>query len=323
VRSSPRLTALTVAVVCIGLVVAQDVVPLVDFFHTWQYATALALGVVVMLGYLNGALRGQDGMVGRRLALALAGAVVATVTGIVSGLLGPDTQTVRHAPGSVAPIPDLHAAAFFTSADAATIANGTAHVILRRPNHADVEIGPNDRKFLGASVLLVEPSHAAFIEARDAAGNRLTITQPTNAAFLSPVLLFPNEQEIAGKRLPFDTFAVPALQRIVKAVLLPASMTTTLRVRPEDAGKPALLYAVDDEHNTSLGLTIDPDGREVFVAGLRLRATIGSYPTLVVASAPEPFALSAGVGLFIAGLLWAGIGLFCAGALPLRNPSGS
>lgn len=317
-----RVTALVVAAACIGLVVAQDVVPLVDFFHTWQYATALALGAFVLIGYANAARGGQDGVLGKRLALAVAGALVVTLTGIASGLLGPDTQTISHPPGTVAPIPDLRAAAFFAPADAASIAAGSAHVVIRRPAHRDIDVAPNERKFLGSSVLLLQASQAAFIQARDAAGERLTITQPTNPSFLSPVLLFPNVQVIAGKKLPFDTFAVPALQRVVKTVFLPGSMTTSLHVPPEDAGKSALLYAVDDDRGRSRGITMDPDGSEVSIAGMRLRATIGSYPALVVASAPQPLALAAGVGLFLAGILWTAAGLI-PGRAPLRNPSSS
>lgn len=300
-----RITALAVAIACIGLVVAQDVVPLVDFFHTWQYATALALGAFVLIAYLNGALRGADGAAGKRFALAVAGALAVTLAGIASGLLGPDTQTISHAPGTVAPLPDLKAAAFFSAADARTVADGSAHVLLRRPGRAEIDVGPNERKFAGESVLLLNPSQAAFVEARDAAGNRLTITQPTNPSFLSPVLQFPNTQSIGGKNLPFDTFSVPALERVVKTVYLPPSMTTNLHVPPEEAGKPALLFAVDDDQGKSHGIVIDPDGTEVTIAGLRLRASIGTYPSLVVASAPQPLALAGGIALFAAGIVWA------------------
>lgn len=304
-----RITALVVALVCIGLVVAQDVVPLTDFFHTWQYATALALGAFVLLAYVNAARKGEDGALGKRMIWAMAGALVAIGTGIASGLLGPDTQTISHAPGTVAPIPDLRAAAFFTPADAGTIAAGSAHVVLRRPGHLDVDLGPNERKFIADSVLMLEPVHAAFVEARDAAGNHLTITQPTNPSFLSPVLLFPNETTIEGKELPLDTFATPALQRTVRAMYLPPSMTAHLALGPENEGKPAILYAVDNDSGKSLGIAAVPEDSEAKLAGLRLRATLGSYPKLVIASAPAPLALLLGCALFVAGVIWALAGL--------------
>lgn len=321
-----RLTAVGVGLVCIGLVAAQDVVPLTGFFHTWQYAAALALGAFVLIAYVNGALRGQDGALGKRIALAAGGALIATVVGIVSGLLGPDTQTVSHAPGTVAPIPDIRAAAFFTPVDAKSIATGGAHVIIRRPNRVDIDVGPGDRKFLQSSVLLLQPSVAAFVEAYDSDGNRLTITQPTNPSFLSPVLLFPNTQPIAGRDLPFDTFAIPAMHRVVKAVYLPPNMTENLRVPEEDVGKPAVLYAVDDESGKSLGLGVDPEGTEVRLAGVRMRASIGTYPKLLIASAPQPFVLAGGIALFLAGLAWTGLGLVPGSAVAragAKSPSSS
>jgi len=36
-----------------------------------------------------------------------------------------------------------------------------------------------------------------------------------------------------------------------------------------------------------------------------LTLTMGSYPVLIVASAPEPFAVIGGIALFLAGALWA------------------
>lgn len=320
---SRRLTACAVGAVCIGLVVAQDVVPLAGLFHTWQYATALALGAFVLIGYLNGARKGEDGLAGKRLALAVAGALVVTLAGLASGLLGPDTETVSHAPGTVAPIPDLRAAAFFTQVDAATLAAGEAHVTVRRPNKPELDVAPNGRRFLGDSVLVLEPQEAAFVEARDARGDRLTITQPTNPSFLSPVLLFPQTQVIAGKNLPLDSFAVPAAQRLVKAIYLPASMTASMRIGPDAAGKPAILYAVDDEQGRSLGIAAAPSGAEVAIGGLRLRAILGTYPRLAVASAPAPLALLAGLALVVAGLVWTALDAFPRAAVPLKNPSSS
>ena len=43
---------------------------------------------------------------------------------------------------------------------------------------------------LGLSVVFAQPRPAAYVVARDASGNRMTVTQPANAAFLSPVILF-------------------------------------------------------------------------------------------------------------------------------------
>ncbi|MBV9439772.1 MAG: hypothetical protein JOZ24_07255, partial [Candidatus Eremiobacteraeota bacterium] len=89
-----RVAALAVALVAIGLVLAQDVLPATPLYHTWQYALALTIALLVMLGYANGARRGDDGVAGKRLLLALAGAAVVVLAGLASGLLGPDTASV-------------------------------------------------------------------------------------------------------------------------------------------------------------------------------------------------------------------------------------
>jgi hypothetical protein len=110
---SARLTALVAGFVAIALVLDQDVAPGAAFYHSWQYALALAVALALMAGYAAGAWRGHDGPVGRRLVLALAGLAVVDLAGLASGLLGPDTATIVGTPGTVAPIPVLGAAAFF------------------------------------------------------------------------------------------------------------------------------------------------------------------------------------------------------------------
>jgi hypothetical protein len=140
--------------------------------------------------------------VGRRLAIASIGAVVVIVAGIASGLLGPDTETIARAPGTVAPLPDVGAAGFFPVADPATIARGDAQLEVRRRDGTSIDVGPNVRRFFGTTALETAPQMAAYVEARDGSGGRLTITQPTNPAFLSPVLLFPERVTIAGRSHP-------------------------------------------------------------------------------------------------------------------------
>ena len=91
---SGRIAALVVAALVIVLAVAQDWYPRTPLYHSWQYALALAIGLVVTLAYANGARRGADGVAGKRLLLAMAGAVVGDVAGLASGLLGPDTALI-------------------------------------------------------------------------------------------------------------------------------------------------------------------------------------------------------------------------------------
>lgn len=299
-----RWFVLVVAIIAIALVIAQDIVPTTALFHTWQYALALALAAFVMVGYALGAQRGEDGPLGKRLAIAQVGALIVLGAGLASGLLGPDTDTIARAPGTVAPLPDLGSAAFFSAADGAAIARGDAHVLLRKRGESEIDIPPGTKRYVGNSVLFTEPTHAAFIDAYDAAGNHLTVTQPDSRAFLSPILLFHNEATIAGKKLPFDTFRTPGAKRIIRTIYFSAQDTAKMN-HVANKNVPTLLYAVDDDAGKTLDIKIGAAGEYVSVGGLRLRASIGTYPQLIVASAPSPVALIGGLVLFLAGLAWA------------------
>lgn len=300
-----RWFALIIAIVAIALVVAQDIVPTTALFHAWQYALALALAAFVMVAYALGAQRGEDGPIGKRLAIAHVGALVVLGAGLASGLLGPDTDTIVRTPGTVAPLPDLGRAAFFSAADGAAVARGDAHVLLRKRGEGDIDIAPGAKRYLANSVIYTQPTHAAFIDAYDASGNHVTVTQPEGSAFLSPILLFRSEATIAGKKLPFDTFRTPGAKRVIRAIYFSAKDTANMNhVAEADRNAPTVLFAVDDDAGKTLGIAIGASGKIVNVGGLHLRANIGTYPALVVASAPAPIALIAGLLIFLAALLW-------------------
>jgi hypothetical protein len=302
---SSRLIALVSAGICVALVLAQDVVPAWTGFHTWQYAAVMVLLSVTLVAYALEARTGRDGEVGTKLVFALIGALVVGAAGIASGLLGPDTETIVRAPGTVAPLPDVGAAAFFGNADAATIARGDARVGLRQKS-GSFELGPGERRFIGAMALELHPQLAAYLEARDEQGRRLTLTQPTNASFLSPILLFPGSVPIAGQMLPADQFATPAVHRQVKAFYFSKSATSAAKAHGF-AGKEAILFAVDDDADRLLqgGIGFAESGSEVTLGGLRLRATLGTYPALVVSAVPYPPVLLLGLLTFVAGLAFA------------------
>jgi hypothetical protein len=287
-------------------VLAQDVVPAWTGFHSWQYAVVLVATLAGLFGYMRSARRGEDGELGKRLWPAAAGAIVIVVAGLASGLLGPDTETVARAPGTVAVLPDVGAAAFFPIANAAGIANGDSHVELRRRNAAELDIGPGERRYVGATVLELDAEPAAYLEARDQRGNRLTITQPTNAAFLSPVLLFPQKVSIAGHELPADEFATPAADRRIRVFYFSAD-SAAAGARHGLRPGPSVLFAVDDGGGRlqPAGIGFAQNGDDVLLAGLRLRATLGTYPALVISAVPFPPALWAGGALLAGGLAYA------------------
>ncbi|GAC1415107.1 MAG: hypothetical protein NVSMB5_03900 [Candidatus Velthaea sp.] len=297
-----RATALAVAVMAIAVVVLQDVRPGLDFYHTWQYAAALSIAIIVIAAYALGARRGADGRAGKRLALGMAGALAVSIAGLLSGLIGPDTITVGGSPGSVTPVPDLGAAAFFGQADAPTIARGDGTVTLRKKNAAAIPVSPSGNVYLGTSIAYLRTKPAAYIVAHDASGNHLTITQPNAATtFLSPVLLFPNTQPIKDKNYPLDTFAMPATHLIARALFFTADDAATFNHL--GAHVPALVLSMNEDGGKTVGLSIAPSGREVSIGGVKITATLGSYPVLMVASAPHPAVLIGGMLLFLGALV--------------------
>jgi len=301
---SARIAAVAVAAIVIALAVAQDLYPQTPLYHTWQYALALAIGLTVTLAYANGARRGGEGVAGKRLLLAMAGAAVAGVAGLASGLLGPDTVSVAGTPGTVVPVPALGAAAFFGAADADTIARGAAGVILRRKGASEIALDPPAHRVMGESLVYLEPHPAAYVDAFDEHGAHLTITQPTNMSFLSPVLLFRQRQRIGALDVPFDTFATPALHRVVRALYFTPHDLAEFNRSNDGMKQPALVLTVADDTGKPLGIKLAGAGQDVTIAGIRVRATLGAYPALAVAAAPPTWALVAGVALFVLGLAW-------------------
>ncbi len=300
-----RAVALASAVGGMLLVFAQDVYPAWSGFHAWQYTAALTLAAIAVVGYALGARKGTDGDVGTRIVIAAIGATVVIVAGIASGLLGPDTETVARTPGTVAPLPDVGAAGFFPVADPATIERGDAHVEIRRRDGSSVDIPPGARRFVGTTAIETTPEVAAYVEARQPNGSRLTITQPQNTSFLSPVLLFPERVPIGGVVFPADGFATPAIQRQIKAFYF--SKAEVAKSTHGTPGKEAVLLAVDDENGKLIqsGIGIVPSGADATIGGIRFRVAAGTYPALLISAVPYPPALWIGGLLFVGGLAYA------------------
>lgn len=296
------LFAIAVAIVGIALTLAQDAFPAQEFYHSWQYITLLTVAIIVMLTFGHSARIGKEGSGGKPLALAMIGALAVTIAGFVSALIGPDTVTVIGTPGTVTPIPDLRVAAFFEQATPATLADAHATITLRRRDGGPIEIGNTPVPF-GLSVLSRSSRIAAYVEARDARGNHLTVTQPNNTSFLSPVLLFRSTQPIAGKLLPFDTFATPGVHRIVRALYLDSAALSEFNHGIKEGGSGVVLSITDDQAKPR-GIAIARSGVPLLAGDLLLKITLGRYPTILISSAPSPYAVISGLIVFAGGLLW-------------------
>jgi hypothetical protein len=304
---SGRFGAVVVALIAIALVLAQDISPRTPLYHTWQYALALAIGLAVVLLYANGARRGEEGVSGKRLAVAMLGAAVVDLAGLAAGLMGPDTAAVIGTPGTVSPVPALGSAAFFAPADAGAIAHGEGGVTLRRRNAPEIALGSGSRRVLGESIVYLDQRPAAYIDAYDENGAHLTVTQPTNPSFLSPVLLFRDTQRIATATVPFDTFATPGRKRMLRALYFTPKQLAQFNHAGIDPTRPALIVTAADDAGHELGITLVSSGQEVTIAGVRLRVTLGTYPALAIAAAPPTWALILGIVLFVFGIVWAAL----------------
>ena len=297
-----RAAALWAAGCGVALVIAQDVVPGAALYHSWQYALAVTVVLAIAALSIIPALRGRIGSRGPWLAAALAAAAAIDVAGLASGLLGPDTARIIGAPGTVMPIPALGAAAFFGPADADTIARGNAEVVLRRRGSAALRIVAAGHRLDGESILGLDARPAAFIDAWDARGGHLTITQPANASFLSPVLLFRQRQRIGEFEVPIDVFATPGRARVFRALYFSPRDLASFHRTVADVSHPALVLSVADDNGRPAGIVLAPSGQTVTIGGVRVRATIGTYPSLSIAAAPPAWALAAGLPLFALGI---------------------
>jgi hypothetical protein len=231
----------------------------------------------------------------------VAGTAIAGLAGVASGLLAPDNQTFVAAPGARVRVEALGVLSFPLAGGEAPV---TASVTLERPRHAPIEIGERPRD-MGNFILHTFARDVVYVEARDLRGSRLTVTQPTGSAFLSPVLLMEHRQRIAGIDLPYDSFNVPAARRIVKAVMFTSAQAAMLLRGGAQIGEPAVLFAVDDENERPLphAIALSAGGRAVRVGGLSLRAAVARYPAVEVVAAPNLVAAALGTLLVLAGLI--------------------
>jgi hypothetical protein len=302
---SARATAFAFALLAIGLTFVQDVLPARDWYHGWQYVTILAIAIVVMVAHALRAWRAKDDPAGKRVALALAGAIAVGVAGLLSGLIGPDTVTVIGTPGTVTPVAELGAAAFFAPADADSIPRGDATVTLRRRGAGPLEIGPHPVP-VGLSVAFTQLRPAAYVVARNDRGEHLTITQPNNPSFLSPVILFRQTQQIHGQTFPLDTFAVPAAQRIVHVLYFSPADLAALAHEPSAPAptRPGAILSASDDAGAPRGITMAASAVPAAIGGLNVTVTLGTYPVLEVASAPQPYVILAGTAVFVLAALF-------------------
>jgi hypothetical protein len=276
-----------------------------DVYHSgWFNVAVIALIVVTIANARVQFTRVSTNRARAGVTATVFGVAVAGIATAASGLLGPDSRTIVGAPAQRVRVGDLGGMLLFPPADGEEAGSlASSDVILDRPNRPPLSIGDRSRNAGSFGVRAVSRD-VAYVDARDSRGDRLTITQPSGSSFLSPVLLMQQRQTIAGLNVPFDSFAVPAAHRLVKAVLFNAAQAGAMRALQGGAG-PAVLFAVDDENDRPLPNAIGAvrSGATTDVGGLQLRAVVFSYPAVEIVAVPPLAAIIAGALLTIGGLL--------------------
>ncbi len=256
-----------------------------DFYHYGWFNVALLALVVIAIMQLRGVLAKASSLRRTGVLLAALGVTVVGIAGMANGLLAPDTRTVVGAPGASVRVDELSHPLDFPLVENA---QSTAFPV----------------RFTAGFLLRPVTRKVVEIQAFDARGAHVTITQPSGTAFLSPVLLMQSQQTIAGMNLPYDSFAVPAAHRLVKAVLFSPQQAAQLRGVAGTPGS-AVLFDVEDETEKPLphGIAFAHDGQTVAVAGLRLQPAVMDYPAIEVVAIPNAIVVGLGLLLIAAGAI--------------------
>lgn len=282
----------------VAMTLAQDAYPGAALYHYgWYNALDAAFFIVAAMQLRSLRKTHPRKMTG--LALAAFGAAIVVFAGVVSGLMGPDKHTVIGAPGASVRDDDAGGSFVFPL-------QGTAVRFERGRSAVTISGG---RRYTSGFVFWQQPRTVVSVTAADPKGNNLTITQPTNASFLSPVLLMQQTTTIAGMDVQFDSFSVPATSRSVRAVLFTPQQAAQLHSPAIVSGRPAVLFSVTDRQDREVpnGIGIVAPGSQRLIGGLLLGPTVETYPAIVVASAPYFPVLIFGLLVFIAGCVLAAL----------------
>jgi hypothetical protein len=278
----------------VAMTLAQDADPGRALYHYgWYNALDAAFFIVAAMQLRS--LRKTHASRATGLTVAAFGAAIVVFAGVASGLMGPDTHTVVGAPGASVRDDDAGGSLVFPL-------QGTVVRFERGRSAVSIAGG---RRYTGGLILWQQPRTVVAVSAADPKGNHLTITQPTNSSFLSPVLLMQQSTTIAGMDVQFDSFAVPATSRSVRAVLFSAQQASQLHSPAIVAGEPAVLFSVTDRDDRAVpnGIGIVSPGSQRLIGGLLLGATVETYPSIVVASAPYLPLVVIGLLAIIAGAI--------------------
>jgi hypothetical protein len=261
--------------------------------HHWGLTLAVALtGLFLLVSAARSLrpLRAEEGFA----ALAALGGTVMCIAFVSAELAVGPPRRIAAAPGQTYRPPHSASVAIaYPQTDAGSLA---AHP----PDAVDVITDGRSQTLAVGSQLRTRSFEfdavrwpAAYVIAMSPAKITQTVTQPNGAAFVSPVLLFP---DVDADGLPVDSFSVPALHRDVHVKYYPGLPSRGIDI-------PFLQLQVDEENGGTLFSGVSVNARHLHAGGMDLTFMLGTYPVVTVAPIPDAFMTLAGACMVGVGLL--------------------
>jgi len=291
------IVRLIILLALLASVLVQYGIPDVPLYQYGWYSVLIAalFGIALLQSRTRKESTGQNAV---SILLIRFGMGLIALAGIANGLFAPSAATAIASPGTALPVSPLNGTVNFPLVRSDTNLQPTL-----MQGNTDIPLCGGRARIIGSFEVWCTPRDVVAVQAFDPKNARLTITQPTGSAFLSPVLLLVGRQTIENMSLPYDTFALPAAHRIVTVVFFDARHAAILRNARVD--QPAILFAVDDETGRPLSHAIRmvQTGTPVAVGGVQLIGTALKYPALRIVPVPKPLVVLGGIVAIALGML--------------------
>ncbi|MDQ2818217.1 MAG: hypothetical protein M3T49_08445 [Candidatus Eremiobacteraeota bacterium] len=284
--------SLSVSALTVALAAIAEVRPFLNWTHTWVAAVLFAVFGLALL--VVGASALAHGPTDRFAAVGSLGGALAALSLVYAAFAVGEPQRVVGVPGQVfrpsarasvqLKFPDVRPGELSAGRSPQSVAVMAAGRSIALQARQTVRSGPY--------VFTAVSGPLALVSATTPGGAPVTVTQPDSPDFLSAYLTFPLE---AGGR-PADSFALPALHRNVDVAFYAGLPQRGIHV-------PFLVVGISEEHGSPLSRGVAVSGRTVERSGIRLRFVLGTYPIVLMTSAPPlvPFGLS--VAMLIGGVV--------------------
>jgi hypothetical protein len=305
-RAGVLSLCLAIAVAALAQVARAN--PFDPALHHWGLTLAVALVGLFLLACATRSLRPSRPDEGFA-ALGALGATVIAIAFVSAELTVGPPQAIAAAPGQTYHPPHFSSVAIeYPQTDARSLAMHPPSGVLVVTDGRAAALSVGSQLRTRSFVFDARSWPAAYVLASSSVRIAQTVTQPNGAAFVSPVLLFP---DVDSDGLPVDSFSVPALHRDVHVKYYPG-----LPARGIDI--PFVQLQVNEENGSTLFTGVSVSGRQLHVGGMDLTFMLGTYPVVTVAPIPDAFMTLAGACMVGIGLLGYLIAIVRAALAPAR-----